>query len=190
MSGSLFVLGFVSFLFHASLRQYLQFADELGMLGLAWSLLQAILAVERSGPYNVAINVVLAVVFPLFAMFYIWTGKIIYHASAFGLMMVLVTLRGNYILYWRKPALPSDKLGDWKVRGRRCLVILLVAYGLWNIDLEFCAELRHLRERIGIPWAWLFELHGWWHVLTAISASECMGVVREVQEELRNSKSD
>ncbi|RFU25931.1 hypothetical protein B7463_g10397, partial [Scytalidium lignicola] len=190
MSISLLVLGISSFLFHASLRQALQFADELAMLSLSWSLLQGILTGRRSSAYDWFINIILAVVFPLFAVFYVWTGKIIYHATAFAVIMVLITVRGHYLFYWRVPRFPEDKCYGWRVRGRKALVFFLVAYALWNIDLEYCAELRRLRERVGLPWAWLFELHGWWHVLTAISASRFMDIVREVQEELRSKKEE
>ncbi|KAK7998781.1 hypothetical protein PG991_014456 [Apiospora marii] len=183
MSLSLLVLGICSFLFHASLRHTLQYADELGMLGLAWALLQGILTVHgRSSSNDRLVNTVLNFVFPLFAAFYVWTGKIIYHATAFFIMMVLIVIRVAHLYYWRKPALPKDKLRRWKTRGRISLALLVLAYILWNIDLEFCAELRELRERMGLPWAWLLELHGWWHIMTAMSASRFMATVRELQD--------
>ena len=183
MSISLLVLGIASFLFHASLRQTCQFADELGMLGLAWSLLKGILAGQRSPAYDRFINIGLAAFFLLFSAFYVWTGKIIYHATAFGLILVLITVRGHYLFHWRKPGFSAAKCSEWRVRGRKSLILLVVAYILWNIDLEFCAELRMLRARIGLPWAWLLELHGWWHVLTAISAKQFMDTVpRDLDE--------
>ena len=91
MSLSLLVLGISSFLFHASLRQTLQFADELSMLGLAWSLLQGTLTVRNSTTHSEYINICLAIVFPLFSVFYVWTGKIIYHATAFAAIIFLIS---------------------------------------------------------------------------------------------------
>jgi dihydroceramidase len=76
MSVSLLVLGISSFLFHASLRQALQFADELSMLGMAWSLLQGIATVRTSYGNSKYIKICLETVFPLFSAFYVWTGKI------------------------------------------------------------------------------------------------------------------
>jgi dihydroceramidase len=190
MSISLLILGISSFLFHASLRQTLQFADELSMLGLAWSLLQGFMTVRRSSSYDRLIEISLAVFFPLFSLFYIWTGKIIYHATAFIITMVLIVLRGYYLFYWIKPGFPEAKRKEWRTRGWKSLILLLVGYAVWNIDLEFCAELRELRARLGLPWAWLLELHGWWHILTAASASVFMEIVREVQVELRSGKKE
>ena len=65
----------------------------------------------------------------------------------------------------------------------------VLGYLLWNIDLEFCMQLRELRAQVGLPWAWLLELHGWWHVLTAIGADRFMNVARELREEVQREES-
>ncbi|KAI1422317.1 ceramidase-domain-containing protein [Xylaria sp. FL1777] len=190
MSISLLVLGIASFLFHASLRQALQFGDELAMLGLVWSFLQGLLTIRRSSIYNQFINISLATVFPLFAVFYVWTGKIIYHVIGFSIALAFIIFRGVYLFYWRKPGFPHAKVAEWRIRGRVALVLMGIAYILWNIDLEFCAELRKLRHDLGLPLAWLLELHGWWHILTAMSAARFMEVVREVQQQLKEEKEE
>ena len=184
MALSLLMLGVGSFLFHASMRQTMQFADELAMLGLTWSLLLGALNLQRTSVYNKLVSVGLAVIFPLFSAFYIWTTNILYHSIAFGTVLALIVLRGHYLFHWRVPAFPAQKCAEWRVRGRKALILLLVGFGLWNVDLEFCAQLRFLRAKMGLPWAWILELHGWWHVLTAISADIAMALVREVQAEL------
>ncbi|KAI3338765.1 ceramidase [Ustulina deusta] len=190
MSISLLILGIASFLFHATLRQYLQFGDELAMLGLVWSMLQGLLTVRRSSAYDRFINISLATIFPLFAVFYVWTGKIIYHVIGFAIAIALIILRSVYLFYWRKPGFPKSKVSEWKIWGRVALILMGVAYILWNIDLEFCAELRKLREDLGLPWAWFLELHGWWHILTAISAARFMSIVREIQKHVKEEKEE
>jgi dihydroceramidase len=50
--------------------------------------------------------------------------------------------------------------------------------------------LRAFRQRIGVPWAFLFEFHGWWHILTAVGASQFMNVLREVREEVDREKTE
>jgi len=50
-------------------------------------------------------------------------------------------------------------------------------YLLWNIDTHFCAPLLSLRRRVGLPFGILLELHGWWHILTAIGAYTFMALV-------------
>jgi dihydroceramidase len=57
---------------------------------------------------------------------------------------------------------------------------LALAFLVWNIDLEMCQELRKVREALGLPWAWLLELHGWWHILTAAGAAVYMELIRDL----------
>ncbi|KAL1890342.1 alkaline ceramidase ydc1 [Sporothrix stenoceras] len=109
MAVSLLLLGIGSFLFHASMRQTMQFADELAMLGLTWSLLLGALNIQRTSAYNKLVSVGLAVIFPLFSAFYIWTANILYHSIAFGTILTLIVLRGHYLFHWRVPAFPADK---------------------------------------------------------------------------------
>ena len=188
MSFSLLVLGVASFLFHGSLRHTMQFADEIGMLGLAWSMLQGTLTVRQSPARTRIITTCLVIFFPLFAIFYVWSGKVIYHSTAFFIMLVALILRTHHLLHWLKPEFPEAKRLRWRVMGSKALVTLLAGYALWQIDLEFCAPLRALREWVGLPWAWLFELHGWWHILTAMAASQFMDIFREMREELISEK--
>ena len=55
----------------------------------------------------------------------------------------------------------QDRKTMW---GRFIKVVgwLVLGYIVWNIDLKMCHQLRELRASIGLPWAWLLELHGWW----------------------------
>lgn len=53
----------------------------------------------------------------------------------------------------------------------------LFAYFLWNIDVHLCNYVTALKHRLGLPWGILLELHGWWHILTAISSYSFMAMV-------------
>ena len=187
MSLTLLNLGIGSFLFHASLRQTLQFVDDLSMIILAWSLLQSVAVVRQSPQKARALSVFLGLVVSLFCAFYVWSGKIIYQVIAFATMIGLVALRSQYLYHW-KPILSKDKCRSLNKRTWQSIFTCLFAYAIWNVDLEFCAQLRAIREQIGLPWAWLLELHGWWHILTAIGASLFMNVAREIHGELDRQK--
>jgi dihydroceramidase len=45
----------------------------------------------------------------------------------------------------------------------------LFAYFLWNIDVNLCSTLTEWKHRLGMPWGVPLELHGWWHIMTAVS---------------------
>ena len=183
MSLTLFVLGFGSFVFHASLRQTLEFVDELSMVGLAWSLLQATFTLRQPATKARVISALLAVACISFSIFYVYSARIIYQVIAFTSSLIIVVFRTGYLFYQVQPRFPKDKVRDWNIRGWKALGISTFGYIIWHIDLELCQQLRELRGQMGLPWAWLLEFHGWWHVLTALGAAQFMQVAREMKEE-------
>jgi dihydroceramidase len=34
----------------------------------------------------------------------------------------------------------------------------------FDIDRNYCVQLRAMREIMGIPWGFVLEMHGWWHI--------------------------
>jgi len=188
MSLTLLALGIGSFLFHATLRQTLEFADELSMLSLTWSMLRATLIARQPPRRALAISAGLAIFFVAFSAFYIHSAKIIYQVIVFGSGIGLVTLRSQYLFHRAQPSFPKEKSHDWNVRTWQAISICLFGYLLWNIDLEYCKELRAMRHRVGLPIAWLFELHRVWHILTAIGANRFMNVAREVLDEVQRER--
>ncbi|OAA73683.1 alkaline ceramidase family protein [Cordyceps fumosorosea ARSEF 2679] len=190
MSSTLFVLGIGSFLFHASLRQALEFVDELSMMALLWSMLHAVLTVRQTPRAARALSALLAVVFLTFTAFYLRTPLIIYQVVAFLSGVGVVVARVMHLLHRARPPLPPHRCREWRRRAVGALLVCVVGYAIWNVDLECCAALRRLRARVGLPWAWLLELHGWWHVLTAIGAARFMTVAREIREEVRREEQE
>ena len=183
MSIALLFLGIASFSFHATLRQTFEFADEFSMLGLTWSMLQATIAIRTTPAKYFAASAGLALGFTSFILFYLQSPQIIYQVLAFVFSLFLLVLRSQYLFHWLEPAFPPAKRRDWIIRTWIAIGTGVAAYVLWNIDFEFCAQLRRIRQQVGLPWAWLFELHGWWHILTAVATSQFMDVAREMRQE-------
>ncbi|KAG9768705.1 putative alkaline dihydroceramidase Ydc1, partial [Aureobasidium melanogenum] len=48
--------------------------------------------------------------------------------------------------------------------------IFLGGFAIWGIDNQYCSTLRRWRRAIGMPWGFLLEGHGWWHLMTGIGA--------------------
>ena len=170
------------------MRATCEFADELSMLGLTWSMLHAVLTVRQSPAMVQIISLGLTAIFSGFSAFYIKSALIIYQVIAFASGIALVTARSQYLYHVSKPAFPREKARDWNIRTWQAIGICLFGYVLWNIDLEYCLQLREIKARLGLPWSWLLELHGWWHVFTAIGADRFMNVAREVREAARQDK--
>jgi dihydroceramidase len=50
------------------------------------------------------------------------------------------------------------------------LSIFLGGFAIWGMDIKYCSTLRSWRREIGMPWGFLLEGHGWWHLMTGIGA--------------------
>ena len=51
------------------------------------------------------------------------------------------------------------------------------------MDTRYCAPLTALKRHIGMPWSFVLEFHGWWHVLTAVGAYLFMAMVESLTRE-------
>ena len=59
-------------------------------------------------------------------------------------------------------------------------IAFVLGFGLWLVDCIYCDALRDVRETVGFPWGWLLQLHGWWHIATAVGAGKFIEVVRNI----------
>ena len=50
------------------------------------------------------------------------------------------------------------------------LATFLGGFALWSADNVYCSTLRRWRREVGMPWGFLLEGHGWWHLMTGIGA--------------------
>ncbi|KAJ5168296.1 uncharacterized protein N7482_003890 [Penicillium canariense] len=50
------------------------------------------------------------------------------------------------------------------------LSMFLGGFFIWNLDNQFCSQIRVMRRRVGLPWGIFLEGHGWWHIMTGIGA--------------------
>lgn len=190
MSTSLLALGIGSFLYHASLRQTLLFVDDLSLILLGASMLHGVFTVRQDPSQRRQTTAAIVIPVGIFSAFYVWSGQVIYNVFAFWTMLALISLRSYYLFSRVQPSFSEAKVRDWKRRQYEAVFICVLGYVIWHVDLEFCAELRAYRERMGLPWAWGLELHGWWHLLTAIGADRFMKVVRDIHAEEGREKAE
>ena len=94
------------------------------------------------------------------------------HSLVFGIMIALIGIQTRSIIGARipDPAVRKEVITLTTWSG----VIFVSGYAIWNLDNAFCGLLIETRRNIGMPWAFLLELHGWWHILTGIGAYMCM----------------
>ncbi|KAK6068748.1 alkaline ceramidase family protein [Seiridium cupressi] len=181
LSIALLLVGVTSTAFHATLLQAPQLTDDLSMLLLAGTLLQKVYCHGR--PRHIALLVSASIWLPtsIAALIYVRSGNILIHVYIFAALVALIGSRLLYLIYCqRRSEQETTMLG---LRFWKGVAFLALAYTVWNIDLEICSQLRTVRQRVGLPWAWLLELHGWWHVLTAAGAAWFIELVRILCEQ-------
>lgn len=175
---SLLLVGIFSLIFHATLHQETQFLDDMSMFVLGTALLQPLYTKGFKPSARKAITTVLISVVVGVSAVYYQKKDILIHLVAFALMETLIWPRILYLIYFHeRSAADRSRLARkfWAAVGTMALAIVV-----WSIDLELCYPLRDFRGVVGSPWAFLFELHGWWHIFTAIGGSKFIALVREV----------
>ena len=74
------------------------------------------------------------------------------------------------------------------------IVAFVIGYALWRLEFRSCRILRNLRHEMGLPYGFLLEFHGWWHVLTGLSGAayvECIHILkhRDINERYNENAS-
>jgi dihydroceramidase len=195
---SLLLVGLGSFAFHATLKHIAQICDELAMYAIVSSLNYAVYS-HRMFTSQISRFILGSVL--LFS-----TGVVGYvnlisptgarddiHNAIFVVLLTTFWPRVLWLINHAGPSSPTPPATNPKQssprqkatrhhqlsRFRFSAFSFLAGFAIWLIDGLYCYQLRAIREKIGLPFAWLLEFHGVWHVLTAVGAG---GFVRLVGE--------
>ncbi len=165
----LMAVGLCSGAYHATMREIPQLADDLSMVFPTVFILLRLLKYEAQDP-KIAGRVTAAVTAALLTVYtvHLNINKPILHTLTFGVMVHFIRKKT-----WR---LLAERVRDPRIRGdlQRTALFGGISFGLgfllWVIDGFACSYLTQMKRAIGMPWAFVLELHGWWHILTAIGA--------------------
>ncbi|KAF2031942.1 alkaline ceramidase family protein [Setomelanomma holmii] len=168
-------VGVLSAWFHATLKYHSQMGDDLSMFLAVGAILHQLLCFEapptQRRKYTAAI---LGSVVPV-SMYHVWADEIYVHEITFAIMIFLVSRRIRALIKKQVKSEESRKrLGRMTSSGLACG---LFGYFLWNIDFHLCSHVTAFKRYIGLPWGFIFELHGWWHILTGICSYVSMAMV-------------
>lgn len=152
-----------------TLREIPQRADEMSMVFPTVFVLLRLLTFEmqgskHAGPVIAAVTVALLTVYTI----HMNINQSILHTLTFGVMVHFIRKKT-----WR---LLSEQVPNSRIRNnlRRTALFGSFSFGLgfllWLVDRFACSSLTRAKQAIGMPYGLALELHGWWHVLTAIGA--------------------
>jgi dihydroceramidase len=113
-------------------------------------------------------SLALLTVLTAISVYHCATDEILVHVVTFGVMVIYIGIKTRKLVQTRVTD-PGEKKRVATLMNFGALSAAL-AYALWNIDMHLCPTVLTLRRSVGLPFGILLELHGWWHILTAIGA--------------------
>ena len=155
--------------FHITMREWPQLADDMSMVFPTAFIFLRILRFEAADAK--AANKRTMIFFSVLAVIYT------IHLNINNPHMHSITF-GVGVHYIRKKTfeLLSRRIKDDRTRKHLKKMAIFggvtFAFGfiLWVIDQLACGPLTRAKHAIGMPWSFLLEFHGWWHIFTGIGA--------------------
>ncbi|KAI9036989.1 ceramidase [Aspergillus affinis] len=161
--------------YHMTLKYHTQMSDELSMHLLTTPLVYRILTFQTTPQYTGVVRVLLSLLFTIVMVVHMVMDEFLLHAVTFGLAVYLVATRTLKLI----PQQVTDPVARKNIQNIAMFGVFSFAFGyfVWLIDEWACGYLTSTRHFVGLPWAFLLELHGWWHVFTATGGYIAIAVI-------------
>lgn len=161
-------VGLGSIIFHASLKYYTQWCDDLSMLIAVALVMHRVYTATTTIRITIISGAILAVLLVAFGIFHCMTDDVAFHNLFFAAMIVAVGIRTRQLIHTRiKSPVLLRQLQRLTMFGS---IIFVTGYGIWILDHAICSSLTRWRRSIGMPWSFVLELHGYWHIFTGVGA--------------------
>ncbi|GIK05190.1 hypothetical protein Aspvir_009293 [Aspergillus viridinutans] len=161
--------------YHMTLKYHTQMSDELSMHLLVTPLLYRIFTFQTSLQHTRLIGILFLTEFTVVMVVHMVMNEFLLHAVTFGLGVLLIATQTIKLVSQRVPhPFTRKKLRNIGLFG---VCSFVFGYMVWLIDEWACNPLIRIRHSVGLPLAFVFELHGWWHVFTAIGGYIAVEVV-------------
>jgi len=174
---ALFFVGVTSFGFHLTLKYGTQMCDDLSMFWVCAAIIYELYTVDQSTTVKFAFGSALTAVLGVISAIHCTLNKLWLHNWTFVLLVTAIWPR---VLYLIRNRLEGQEKRYWIGKFRVGGLCFLSGFVVWLIDGAVCGWLRETRNRLGLPWAFGLELHGWWHILTALGAGYCIRVTKRL----------
>ncbi|KAJ5359640.1 ceramidase [Penicillium cataractarum] len=167
----LMAVGICSGIFHTSLQYHTQMMDDLSMLFTTTPVLHRALTVNADRRQSSITAIILASALALIVTYHMVTNEILLHSVTFVVSIFIIGVRTIQLIKTRVPAKSIARKQIWG------MVRFGAGYAVWIIDRLACGFLRDSRRAIGLPLAFVLELHGWWHIFTGVGAYIFIAVI-------------
>jgi dihydroceramidase len=159
-------VGIGSIVFHATMKPYTQWADDLSMLVASGLSTHHVFTFQSSRTKSILAGLGFGGFLTAFSVWHCITDETGMHSLIFGILVLVQTIKVRSIISTRV----SSPLVRAQVKRLNIVgaILFLTGYGIWNIDYVACGWLGGVRRQVGMPWGFLTELHGWWHIFTGV----------------------
>jgi dihydroceramidase len=197
---ALFFVGVTSFLFHLTLKYETQVMDDLSMFWVCAALVHELYTLDWERNSRLAFGTILSGVLVVISIYHYYLHQLWLHNLTFISLVTAVSKPmsisresrpGTFfshvltllqiwprVLYLIRTRFKDEQRRYWTGEFRVGGFCFMLGFVVWALDSAYCDLLRETRKSIGIPYAFLLELHGWWHVLTALGAGYCIRVMK------------
>ncbi|KAI8075664.1 hypothetical protein BDF21DRAFT_423415 [Thamnidium elegans] len=162
------MVGFGSWFFHMTLQYNMQLLDELPMLYVACIMIWQTFIVDPISTIGIKLPIALAICSGTISYVYIIINDPVFHQVSYALLVFCIVFRA-ILLVGRVP----NEYNTYE-KPRLQLLLWLAALGfilsfaIWNIDNIYCVSLKSWRSTVSTLTGSVSELHGWWHIGTAL----------------------
>lgn len=151
--------------YHSTIKYTGQMIDEFSMMYATASILYAALSVTLGSDARIVLAIFVACV--------AFTASLMHYSldytpgfqMVFGLMILTVFCQCVWLVSNKVNGRAAKDMKRLAVYGA---VTFLGGYVLWRIDNQACGALRRFRNVVGMPYGFVTELHGWWHIFTGL----------------------
>ncbi|PQE32858.1 alkaline phytoceramidase protein [Rutstroemia sp. NJR-2017a WRK4] len=173
--------------------------DDTSMLIATSTVLHRVFTYDKSLKYTIVYGCSLFVFMTCFIAWHCITDELVMHSVLFGtgIEIAIIGLKTRSIINFRVADVAVQRQvktlvtygGAYNERylddplAHKPTVIFVSGFILWNIDNSICSTLTATKRSLGMPWSFLLELHGWWHIFTGIGAYIFIALVEYLTSE-------
>ncbi|XP_077660429.1 ceramidase [Aspergillus fumigatus Af293] len=161
----LMAVGLCSALFHISLNYHTQMLDDLSMMFTTTPVLHRVMTASASPGVTLIVGIVLGSTLLALVIYHLKTDELLLHSLFFVGSVTVIGVFTMRLINARTRAGSEARRQIWGM-VRFGAGIFNLGYWLWMVDGWMCSYLKSTRQTVGLPWAFLLELHGWWHICT------------------------
>lgn len=157
-------VGIGSWMFHMTLLYEYQLLDELPMIYATCVPYWIVFSFGKSRFDSIKVGLQISTAAAVLTAVYLYYRNPTIHQAGYAFL--------NLVIIAKSVSLTQIYVYDKQAQKNlwRTLVVgsasFMAGYALWNLDIHLCDTWRWIRRDIGMPYGFLLEGHGWWHLLT------------------------